>query len=188
MNELKKAWLAGIIDGEGCFTIFRKKTKSGRQFIYSLSANLTITNSCRALLEECRSILEEMQIKYTFLIPRNSTHRPMRRISIRNYGSIIKLLDGITPFLVGKKEHALLMQSFAIRASKRKGFQANRERELYAVRMKQLNHSWSLYPVETARGATHQEAFDESVIQSELAGDCKSLAEMPRPLLNITAA
>ena len=142
MQDAKLAWLAGIIDGEGCFSIFRRTNKSKNgNIITSASANITITNSNLALINECVYILEELEIKFVLKNPRNSTTRILERIDIRNYGSILKLINVILPFLIGKKEQAILMHEFVSKASIRSGFQATKERTDYLMKMSTLNKS-----------------------------------------------
>jgi len=147
--QTRYAWLAGIIDGEGCFTIYRRSCRSGgkgNSHIWSTQANVTITNSCASLLDECRALLDGLKVKYTYIEPRNSTKRPLRRISVRNYGSLILLLDTIDPYLVGKRAQAALLREFVTRAMARKGFQATEERIGYCARMSALNKFGELIP------------------------------------------
>ena len=103
------------------------------------SASITITNSCAALMETSRSILNELEVKYKYLRPRNSHTRPIWRIEVRNYGSILVLLDAVDAYLVGKAEQAALMREFLERAKIRKGFGCVAERAEYRGRMSHLN-------------------------------------------------
>ena len=147
--QTRYAWLAGIIDGEGCFTIYRRTCRSGgkdKAHILSTQANITITNSCAALLDECRLLIDSIGVKYTYIEPRNSTKRPLRRISVRNYGSLLVLLDVVDPYLVGKRAQAALLREFVTRAQARKGFQATEERIGYCARMSALNKFGELIP------------------------------------------
>lgn len=135
------AWLAGILDGEGCFTIFRQhniRRKDGTTYDYT-SAGITITNTCNSLLTECRRILEALDIKYQYLQPRNSTTRPVYRIAVQNYSAILQLLDNVQRFIIGKAEQAALMREFVERAKVRKGFDSLEERAEYRAKMSDLN-------------------------------------------------
>ena len=147
-DHCKLAWLAGIIDGEGCFSIFRHcrgLDRAGQPYEHT-SASITITNSCAALLDTSRSILAGLGIKHTYLHPRNSDTRPLMRIQIRNYASILALLDAIDAYIVGKAEQAALMRDFCERAGNRKGFSSPEERAEYRARMSNLNKHGQLIP------------------------------------------
>lgn len=140
-DHCKLAWLAGIIDGEGCFTIFRHHRgldRAGQSYDHT-SASITITNSCAALLDVARGILDGLEVKYKYLTPRNSHTRPIRRIALRNYAAILTLLDAVEPYLVGKAEQAVLMREFVGRAAIRNGFASPQERAEYGTRMSYLN-------------------------------------------------
>ena len=117
-DHCKLAWLAGIIDGEGCFSIFRHcrgLDRAGQPYEHT-SASITITNSCAALLDMSRSILADLGIKHTYLQPRNS-HTPAAQAhpdqELRDLGA----LDAVDAHIVGKAEQAALMRDFCERAS-----------------------------------------------------------------------
>ncbi len=140
------AWLAGILDGEGCFTLFMKSNWSGNgQKIKSVTANITITNSSAAIMNRCSEILSELGIKFALNTPRASTGRPLQRISVRNYDAILDLLDVVGPFLVGKKGQASLMREFVSRAKAHGGLRGP-ERDQYYDEMRRLNRFGSLIP------------------------------------------
>ena len=68
------------------------------------------------------------------------------RIQIRNYASILALLDAIDAYIVGKAEQAALMRDFCERAGNRKGFSSPEERAEYRARMSNLNKHGQLIP------------------------------------------
>lgn len=142
MQETKIAWLAGIIDGEGCFTIFNKTVnhRSGNTGV-TPSANITITNSSTRILEACQEIMREIDVKFTQCRSHNDTRRIVRRISVRNYASIILLIDAILPYMVGKRGQAEVMKEFIEKAAVRKGFEADEERQAYMRRLRELKQS-----------------------------------------------
>src|SRR5437870_2001380 len=101
VSEVDLAWLAGIVDGEGCLTIFRRTNKSSNgNRIVSPAASATITNSNLSLMVKCRNILDFLEVKYQYINPRNSNKRPLRRIQIKNHDSLRVLIRQIKPFLI----------------------------------------------------------------------------------------
>lgn len=119
VQDVDLAWLAGIIDGEGCFTIYSVSRIDAK--MPSPSANITITNSNCLLLERCKEILDEINIKYLYHDPKNGHQqgRKVMRIRVKNYSSIQRLIELILPFLVGKADQARVMLEFVSLAGQR---------------------------------------------------------------------
>jgi hypothetical protein len=142
MQIIRLAWLAGIIDGEGGFSIFNRTniSKNGN-VIHTPSASITITNSNVSIIDECVQILKELEIKFVLKNPKNSTTRTLERLDIRNYSSLLKLIDAVNPYLIGKKEQAVAMKEFVSKASKRVGFKVTDERVKFLALMSKLNKS-----------------------------------------------
>jgi hypothetical protein len=153
MEETRLAWLAGIIDGEGCLTIFRR-TYTDRHGVKRMSpaANVTITNTSVEMISACRVILEALGVKYMINDPHRGScyaKKPLVRISVRNYGSIQVLLKAILPYLVAKKFQAEKVLEFAQRALT-KGFDLQ-SRQLFLEAVSSRNQSQA--PSETTRRA-----------------------------------
>jgi hypothetical protein len=138
VQDVDLAWLAGIIDGEGCFSIYSVTRKDAD--IPSPSANLTITNSNRLLLGRCKEILDELNIKYLYHDPKNGHQqgRKVMRIRVKNYSSMQSLIELILPFLVGKAEQARVMLDFVSLAGQR-GKLSLQERTVLMNKIKGLN-------------------------------------------------
>ncbi len=119
VHDIDLAWLAGIIDGEGCFCIFTNCRKDAGN--PSISANLTITNSNCLLLNRCREILDALEIKYIYQDPKNGHQRGRRvmRVKIQNYSSLQRIIELMLPYFVGKAEQAKLVLEFANLAGQR---------------------------------------------------------------------
>jgi hypothetical protein len=143
VQDVDLAWLAGVIDGEGCFTIYSVTRKDA--VTPSPSANLTITNSNRLLLDRCREILDELNIKYLYHDPKNGHQRGRRvmRIRVKNYSSIQRLIELILPFLVGKVDQANVMLEFVSLAGQR-GKLSLEDRTELMNRIKTLNQQGHL--------------------------------------------
>ena len=138
MRDVDLAWLAGIIDGEGCFSIYRV-TRQDANFP-SPSACLTITNSNYLLLNRCKEILAALGIKYLYSDPKNGHQRGRKvmRIRVKNYSSLRNLIELILPFLVGKAEQANVMFEFVSLAGQRGKLNLQNRTELMN-RIQELN-------------------------------------------------
>ena len=146
IKDTQRAWLAGIVDGEGSFVIFRRTNISkNKETIITATASITITNSNKEIIDECANILDECNIKYWMWYEKDGTHlRRQKRISVRNYGAIIQLINLIEGDLIGKKDQANLMKTFVDKARKRTSFNATEDRLNYCVKMSELNKNGNL--------------------------------------------
>lgn len=54
MNDIERAWLAGVVDGEGTITILRHKMKNRNKDLFR--PLVCMTNSNLELLEHCKKI------------------------------------------------------------------------------------------------------------------------------------
>jgi hypothetical protein len=138
VHDVDLAWLAGIIDGEGCFSIYSVSRKDADT--PSPSANLTITNSNGLLLNRCREILDALSIKYLYHDPKNGHQRGRKvmRIRVKNYSSIRKLIELVGPFLIGKADQAKVMLQFVSLAGERGRLSLQGRSELMNI-IKELN-------------------------------------------------
>ncbi|HLM01391.1 MAG TPA: LAGLIDADG family homing endonuclease [Pyrinomonadaceae bacterium] len=138
VQDVDLAWLAGIIDGEGCFCIFTNSRKDAINS--SISANLSITNSNCLLLNRCREILDALEIKYFYQDPKNGHQRGRRvmRIKIKNYSSLQRIIELTLPFFVGKAEQAKLVLEFVSLAGERGKLRYD-ERAKLMNKVKELN-------------------------------------------------
>jgi hypothetical protein len=138
VQDVDLAWLAGIIDGEGCFCIFSNRRTDAEN--PSISANLTITNSNYLLLNRCKEILDALEIKYFYHDPKNGYQRGRRvmRIRIKNYSSLRRLIELMLPFFVGKADQARITLEFVSLAGQRGKLKYQDRAELMS-KVKKLN-------------------------------------------------
>lgn len=109
-RENDRVWLAAFIDGEGSIYIQNQKkgTKTGRGRKYtrnqdSFCAGLAISNTSRALIDHCASILGQSNIQTYH--PSGSNRRT--HYQFRVTGNKAKnILREIYPYLVGKRQEA----------------------------------------------------------------------------------
>ena len=138
VRDIDLAWLAGVIDGEGCFSIYGVKGKDVDN--PSPAAYLSITNSNDLLLQRCRQIFDELNIKYLYHDPKNGHQqgRKVMRIRVKNYSSLRRLIELILPFLIGKADQANVMLEFVTLAGQRGKLNLHSRTELMD-RIKKLN-------------------------------------------------
>lgn len=132
------AWLAGVIDGEGCFSIYSVSRKDAD--LPSPSAYLSITNSNCLLLKRCEEIFDELNVKYLYNDPKNGHQQGRRvmRIRVKNYSSLKKLIELLLPFLIAKADQAKVMLEFVSFAGQ-KGKLSLQSRNDLMNRIKELN-------------------------------------------------
>lgn len=88
-------WLAGLVDGEGCFRV-------------GSSPTLAVETTCRTVIEECNRIISGT---CTAVKRRTSLGRPVFRWRIHG-DKAIEAAVTLAPFLKDKKEQAILLASF----------------------------------------------------------------------------
>jgi hypothetical protein len=106
-------WLAGIIDGEGSFTI--EKNVSGKYSIYS--PKIYITNTSTILINTVRRILKNINIKYYCIKHKPIRHdgykrKPCYDIQITKFSEILKILTHIGSKLVIKRAEGELLKKY----------------------------------------------------------------------------
>jgi len=114
-REIDLAYLAGALDGEGCFTIARKADKRYKQWGYSYSPMIYFTNTNADFIARISEILDAFGISGHIMTrkqPMKTGNKDYYVISIGRFSSISKLLDLILPFLVAKKGQAKLLNRF----------------------------------------------------------------------------
>jgi hypothetical protein len=138
VHDVDLAWLAGVIDGEGCFSIYGVSRKDANR--PSPSAYLSITNSNDLLLRRCRQIFDELNIKYLYNDLKNGHQQGRRvmRIRVKNYSSLQRLIELIFPFLIGKADQAKVMLEFVTLAGQRGQLNLHSRTDLMD-RIKKLN-------------------------------------------------
>lgn len=104
-SEVQKAYMAGIIDGEGTITIVKnnRKFKNGRQYQYS-RAVITIANTSYLLLDYLKS-LDIGGFSYDKRINAKH-HKQAFQWCLASVSPVYSLLKTILPYLVIKKSRA----------------------------------------------------------------------------------
>jgi len=145
VSEIEKAWLAGLIDGEGSINCNYPNGKNN-----SPSPRLTITNTDFELIEKAVSICQRIGGNpHVQEKPRtNPKHSKAKDILILGHSKLLKILPAVMPYLTGRKGEAALAlyrfcESRALKGNINKLSNADRlysEEEISLIfRIKQLN-------------------------------------------------
>lgn len=131
--KTKLSWLAGILDGEGTITITRQFRKDYKSKSYSYRPEIHITNTSLIMLEEAAKIIEKAtskQIKIYVSSRRNP--RIVYRIRLQDKKSCLDLIKLILPYLIAKKQQALLLMDCLQNGISNSEIQASRIRDMNA--------------------------------------------------------
>lgn len=108
VQEWELAWLAGIIDGEGGFSI------AGRYSGAKTSCHISNTNPL--IIDKCKEILNNIFVQYSIHKQNGPlSTRTVSRIEVTQRPEILKLISVVLPFLVGKKQQAELIRKYTNR-------------------------------------------------------------------------
>lgn len=116
MKIADKAWLAGIIDGEGCIGIYKKNIARSRNPSYCLQ--MVVTMTCRRTVKRILDLSQTGSFK----------RAPAKRCGLPNAkpiytwqcsaNSALSLLKQICPYIYTKKKHVELAIRFQTRVNK----------------------------------------------------------------------
>lgn len=111
------AYLAGIIDGEGCLSVYYIKRHGN--IANSLYPVLIIGNTDIRLLKWLNTYFPAEKIKER--IHKNKNAKPSYTYRNRNKKMLIEILKGTIPYLVLKQKQAKLLLNFLLQPVNRKG-------------------------------------------------------------------
>jgi hypothetical protein len=107
-NTENIGWLAGFIDGEGCFTVQVYKSCRYKAIEFKPFFILTQNNRDFKWLDKCKVILDSNGIKYEVYNKKGN----VTAISIRNIKEIKKLITLLIPHMVVKNNIAKIFMDF----------------------------------------------------------------------------
>lgn len=109
--SVQRAWLAGLLDGEGAFYL-SKKRQTGRA-IYTADVRVEMVDE--KTIDRIAEIYSDLKIDFTkkSLPMKNPKHRPRHILWLRGLRSVHVLCTQLVPFLVTKKEHAQVLVAFS---------------------------------------------------------------------------
>ena len=107
-READLAWLAGIIDGEGCLSVDVKMAANGKMYIMP---KVRVINTDVRMIQKCSRIYAELNIVYYYNInkKRKDHYKDQLAIIVSSQGSSVKVLKAIIPYLANKQEIAGVM-------------------------------------------------------------------------------
>lgn len=111
-REVDLAWLAGILDGEGCLELRMKKAANGKSY---LSPKVRIYNTDIRMIEKVSRVYEEHNLVFFYTLGTNGNSISVRTgkawktqigICIASQGTTKKLLQLVLPYLGNKQKIA----------------------------------------------------------------------------------
>jgi LAGLIDADG endonuclease len=138
LQEVDKAWLAGIIDGEGSIHISKVPERRNNRG-YALTPRLTISNSNQLILSNVKRITACGTINRT---KETRFWWKDNYVWVANSNAIRKILPQVLPYLVGKRGQASLLLRYL--SSVKKGatttmYSGNEMREMQRIYAKLRN-------------------------------------------------
>lgn len=131
MKKANIAYLAGIIDGEGCITIYNRILRGKRNIVPIVQ----VTNCNTNLLEWIKNKTEVGKIYKVVRTKQPSNWKDLYYWDIRNGKNIEFLLKQLLPYLIIKKEHAIKMIEFLeLRKIRRKRCRASITKEEFGYK------------------------------------------------------
>ena len=108
-SDIEAAYLAGIIDGEGSVYIAKHKEYSGRGLPYSYSTRVSVGNTDERLINWIQKTVKTGNIHFVQETRNNWKDHWHWLLADKN---ITPFLEQILPFLIIKKEQALILLRF----------------------------------------------------------------------------
>ncbi len=107
------AWLAGFVEGEGCFYIGFCVCKDREIPRKTFRTIINITNTDARMMESVTEILEKLNVGFTVKVRRQASKKDSWNIPIvaivQGQGRCLKLCSILLPYLYGKKEQCRQM-------------------------------------------------------------------------------
>jgi len=133
MDVAERAWLAGILDGEGCLTSKRNSPRG-------LTCVITIEGVSEAMMQRVRQVLEDAGIDYVTEGPlmRKRSTRPSHRVRVHRKLAVFAFCNLVLPYSVVKRPELLVFQQFLAKASAVTYYRATEEDLQLPARIKEL--------------------------------------------------
>lgn len=141
MEETKLAWLAGLVDGEGCLHARHVQSNSGKTK-NSIFVKLEIHSVSKNMIDAVCSILDDLGITYYRAQPKFQpmSKRPAIRVAVHHRGHLRTLLTALVPYLIVKKAEAELTLTFINRVSAERRHRLVDDDLVFVQELKALKH------------------------------------------------
>jgi len=169
VNEVDIAWLAGIMDGEGCFSVKRpivRKSGKARGKMTSYQLWVVICNTSKAMIDRVSRILTDVGVH----------HQPIRRVwkgqkatrwqywlHVAKKDDVLKITRILLPHLTAKKTEAEVVEWFLNRACQVKMYRQTKLDAVVLETMSVIKRNGGEAPAEV-------EAILREVIPSQATG------------------
>ena len=103
-------WFSGILDGEGCFSIYRQRYRGK----YHYRPSITIANTNPKIIEYLHQILKKLDIGHyiIWLKKPKDGNLPVGRVDILGLKRCKKFIDKMDKFVVNKRREFIVLKSF----------------------------------------------------------------------------
>lgn len=167
MTRTEKAWLAGIVDGEGTFVAH---IRSGGY--PNLNVRIAISNRHPRLMEKARALFSEIvgrQIplsKWGNKGHANSKAQPIYVMQVWRIEEVAKVARTLLPHLVGKRDQAVLFAEYLEKRGSHRYIQGRPGREdmMFARRIQSMNARFHWSPRTDCMGDRSGMAGDEETV------------------------
>jgi hypothetical protein len=107
-REVDLAWLAGIVDGEGCLSVDLKLAQNGKMY---LMPKIRIINTDVRMIQKVARIYADLGVVFYYNLnkKRKASYKDQVAIIVSSQGSSVKVLEGIIPHLANKQDAAQAM-------------------------------------------------------------------------------
>lgn len=145
-------WLAGIIEGEGCFTLSVKNRYGKHNRAYF--PMIQITNTNMGMIVKIKAILSEIGIAYYFYAQLPKKGNPYFRVEIGGLKRVKRFLDLMIPCFRCRSEQAKTLLEYSnLRLGKDTNSPLGQQEDCIAMKLYDLNgkHKNSSLSTETIR-------------------------------------
>lgn len=117
LTEQEKAWMAGILEGEGYISIFYNRRRNRRSEEKFVTANVVVGNCDPYLIQAISTLWERLGLKFSYewkknhLYNKNSQQALLLRIN--SVGSVAKLLCAVHPYMKTKIKETNIILEYA---------------------------------------------------------------------------
>jgi len=143
VSETDKAWLAGIVDGEGCITFHRNRSGSNKA-----TPAFYVCNTNETLMLKVVSILKSEGIEYYYRVRTKSEESKKNRgwkdvysLRVSKIDSLTKFLLLIRPYLISKCQQSDLVYQSLLATNKLNGL---KDGSINEIRIPYANRVWEL--------------------------------------------